>query len=81
MVSTEPVTQEVDFDSCARKLQRISFETFPRKTYFTWFPKFIYNILSKIVWENIFSFLTGEESLEFIFWKYFKRLIVLKIDI
>ena len=35
MVSAQPVTQEVDFDSCARKLQRISFETFPRKTYFT----------------------------------------------
>ena len=35
MVSTQPVTQEVDFDSCARKLQRISFKAFPRKTYFT----------------------------------------------
>ena len=35
MASTQPVTWKINFDSCARKLQKISGETFHFKTYFT----------------------------------------------
>lgn len=41
-------TRKASFDSCARKLQTISCKLFHRKTYFTQFREFDYNILSKI---------------------------------
>ena len=34
---TQPATQKTDFESCARKLQKIYCKTFHRKTFFTYF--------------------------------------------
>ena len=44
MASTHLVTQNENFDIFARKLQKFSFKTFFRKTYFTQFREFVYNI-------------------------------------
>ena len=49
MVNTNLATQITNFDICFRKLQKISCQAFPRKSYFTYFFEFVYNILSKIV--------------------------------
>ena len=35
VVSTQPPAQKVNFDSCARKLQKFSCKKSDRKTYFT----------------------------------------------
>ena len=45
---------KVNFDSCAGKLQKISFKTFHAKTYFNWFREFVYNSQSKNVHRIIY---------------------------
>ena len=41
-------TLKVIFNSCARKLRKISFKTFDRKGYFTELCDFVYNFFSMI---------------------------------
>ena len=48
MASTQPTTQRANFDICATGSRKISWKTFHRKTYFTQFHDFLYNLLSKI---------------------------------
>ena len=43
MTSFKPVTQEVNFDNCARKLQKASCKIFHRKIYLTLFREFLYS--------------------------------------
>ena len=35
MTSTQPAPQKAKFDICGRKLQKVIYKTFHRKTYFT----------------------------------------------
>ena len=43
------MTENANFDSCTRELQKFSCKIFKRKTYFTQFQVFACNILSRIV--------------------------------
>ena len=56
--STPPATQKTNFDSCATKLGKAGCKMFHRKTYVAYLRGFVCNILSKVVWEIIFSCLT-----------------------
>ena len=48
MASFKPITQEVNFDNCARKLQKASCKIFHRKIYLTLFREFLYRALPGI---------------------------------
>ena len=49
IASTKPMTQKTNFDIYGKKLRKISCKTFHRKTCFTYFGEFLYNLLPKIL--------------------------------
>ena len=52
---------------CAWTSSKISWKTLRRKSCFTKYREYVFNILFRFVWENTFSFLTHSRPLEFIF--------------
>lgn len=60
--------------------QKISSRIFHRKTYYTWFQEFSYNILSGIVWKNTFLTLTQPRPLGiYVLCRYSRPLLLLKL--
>lgn len=54
-------------DICPRKLQKIGSRIYNRKTYFTLYCEFLYNLFSVMFWGNTISFLAQLTPFDYIF--------------